>query len=219
MVKAVIFDMDGLLVDSERVTFETLGELSKENGYIMTKEIYVQLLGITNEKAGVLLKEIYGEGFDYQNYFGRLHDEMVKRYDKEGVPVKAGAFELLEQLKKDGKKCIVASSSNAEWVRTTLTLAGLIDKFNDMICGDEVRNAKPDPEIFISACEKMGVDKNEAVVLEDSYNGVLAANNAGIKVLCVPDMVRPDENKLNIDAFFNDLNEVKNYLEENNYEI
>ncbi|MBQ7595308.1 MAG: HAD family phosphatase [Clostridia bacterium] len=219
MINAVIFDMDGLLVDSERVTFETLGELSKENGYIMTKDIYIQLLGITNEKAGVLLKEIYGEGFDYQQYFGRLHDEMVKRYDKEGVPVKKGAFELLDQLKKDGKKCIVASSSNAEWVKTTLTRAGLIDKFDGTICGDEVKNAKPDPEIFLSACQKLGAEKEEAIILEDSYNGVLAANNAGIKVLCVPDMVRPDENKLKIHAFFNDLNEVKTYLEENNYEI
>lgn len=211
--------MDGLLVDSERVTFETLGEMSKENGYIMTKDIYIKLLGITNKQAGVMLKSIYGEDFDYQDYFGRLHTEMTKRYEKEGVPVKKGAKELLAQLREDGIKTIVASSSDSEWVKTTLTLAGIFDCFDDYICGDEVKNAKPDPEIFLTACKKIGTDKENAVVLEDSFNGILSANRAGIKAICIPDMVQPDTDKLDIYRIFNDLEEVKNYFKDADYEI
>lgn len=211
--------MDGLLIDSERVTFEILAETGQKNGYTMTRELYVQLLGITNEKAGELLKVVYGDDFDYKSYFGNLHELMVERYNKEGVPVKPGAFELLEQLENDNKKCIVASSSNADWVHTMMKMTGLGRYFKDSICGDEVKTAKPDPEIFLSACRKLGVQPCEAVVLEDSFNGVLAANRADIKALCIPDMTVPDGTQLDIYRYFNDLYEVKTFFEVNNYEI
>lgn len=217
MIKAVVFDMDGLLIDSERVTFQMFQEMLGEMGCEMSEEYYCTLLGICLAETKVMLREKYGEKmFDV----AAVHDRMVEHYEKNGVPVKKGAKELLEMLKKDGIKCAVASSSDNDWVQKMMSYTGLGKFFDYFVCGNEVKKAKPAPEIFLTACEKLGVDPKDAIVLEDAKSGIEAANNAKIPVICVPDMLIPDEAHAKMTyKIMDSLLDVKNFFEENNYEL
>lgn len=217
MIKAVIFDMDGLLIDSERVTFEEFQKMGRTRGFEMTEEFYCTLLGICLAESKKMLKDKYGEKmFDVHD----VHDNMVARYEKYGVPVKKGARELLTMLKKDGIKCAVASSSDKDWVQKMMDFTGLGGYFEYFVCGNEVKKAKPAPEIFLTACEKLGVEPKDALVLEDAKSGIEAANNAKIPVICVPDMVTPDEEHAKMTyKIMDSLLSVKTFLEENSYEL
>ncbi len=217
MLKAVVFDMDGLLIDSEEVTFEEFCKMAEKRGFTITREYYCTLLGICLAETKVMLKEKYGDNmFDITD----VHNNMIARYEKYGVPVKKGAFELLEMLKKDGIKCAVASSSDKEWVEKMMNYTGLNKYFNCYVCGNEVKKAKPAPEIFLTACEKLGVKTENALVLEDAKSGIEAANNAGIPVICVPDMLQPDEEHKKMTYMICDsLSDVKKILEDKCYEL
>lgn len=217
MIKAVVFDMDGLLIDSERVTFKMFQKKLAERGQEMSEQYYCTLLGICLAETKVMLKEKYGDNmFDVTD----VHNEMVEYYEKNGVPVKKGARELLQMLRKDGIKCAVASSSDKEWVQQMMNYTGLGEYFQYFVCGNEVKHAKPAPEIFLTACEKLGVDPSDAIVLEDAKSGIEAANNAGIPVICVPDMLKPDEAHAKMTyKIMDSLLDVKNFFEENNYEL
>ena len=191
MLQAVIFDMDGLLIDSERVTFEELAKLIEETGGTLPKSFYVTLLGRSDVDAGNRMQERYGEGIDAKAMFAMSHVRMAERYQKEGVPVKPGAEALLRQLNADGVPCVVASSSERAWVLDLLGRAGLAQYFQGFVCGDEVMRAKPDPEIFLNACKKVSAAPENALVLEDAETGIRAAHTAGIPVICIPDLKQP----------------------------
>ncbi len=118
---------------------------------------------------------------------------MAKRFEQEGVPLKPGLLHLLSYLKKEHHyKTIVATSSTRDRVDKILKQAHITDYFDDSICGDEVTKGKPNPEVFLKSCEKLGVKSDEAYILEDSESGIMAAYSANIKVICVPDMKYPE---------------------------
>jgi len=193
MLKAVIFDMDGLMIDSERATFEEYGNVLKSMNLTITEEFYKTLLGKTVKVGKTLFHKEYGEDFPVDDVIKEVHIRLAERFEKYGVPVKKGLVELLEFLKKNNYKTIVATSSNRARVDKILGQANLTEYFDDSICGDEVTNGKPNPEVFLKACDKLGVKPNEAIVLEDSEAGILAAHNADIKVICVLDMKYPED--------------------------
>ncbi len=193
MIKAVIFDMDGLMIDSERVTFECYQEILKAMDLTMSEEFYVTLLGKPIKGIFQRFYDTYGNDFPIEKVIDDVHALMAKRFETEGVPIKKGLKTLLVYLKENQYKTIVATSSNRDRVDTILTQAGLMDYFDDSICGDEVTKGKPDPEVFLKSCEKLNVNGNEAIVLEDSEAGIQAAFSAKIKVICVPDMKYPEE--------------------------
>ena len=118
---------------------------------------------------------------------------MADLFENEGVPIKKGLVDLLKYLKENNYKTIVATSSNRNRVDVILKSANITQYFDDSICGDEVTKGKPNPEVFLKSCEKLGVSVEDAVVLEDSEAGIQAASSANIKVICVPDMKYPEE--------------------------
>ena len=120
-----------------------------------------------------------------------VHQYMNDLFEREGVPVKEGLRELLKYLKERGYKTVVATSSTRDRVDKILKQTGLADYYDDSICGDEVERGKPNPDIFLKACQKVQVSPSEALVLEDSEMGIQAASSAGIPVICVPDMKYP----------------------------
>lgn len=193
MIKAIIFDMDGLMIDSERVTFECLVKVLKDLNLTMTKEFYITLLGKTVNDCHALFQKEYGEGIDDQAILNKGHTMMAERFDNEGVPLKKGLIDLLKYLKGHNYKTIVATSSQRSRVDKILKQSHMTQYFDDSICGDEVKNGKPDPEVFLSACKKLHIHPDEAIVLEDSEAGIEAAHNADMKVICIPDMKYPDE--------------------------
>lgn len=192
MKKAVIFDMDGLMIDSERVTYnEYVKKLELLGYHDFTEELYKNCLG--KNKVGIckVFTDHYGEDFPMKEVWDDVHewiDESLRTY----VPKKKGIDRLLHYLKDNNYKTIVATSSARVRVDEILKNAQISEFFDDSICGDEVTHGKPNPEIFLTACQKLGVKPEEALVLEDSEAGILAAYDGHIDVICVPDMKYPE---------------------------
>ena len=213
MIKAIIFDMDGLMIDSERVTFECYQERLKDMNLTMDEEFYKTLLGKPIKGIYQRFYDVYGNDFPIENVIQDVHQLMAERFETEGVPVKKGLVELLHYLKDNNYKTIVATSSNRDRVDKILAQAKITEFFDDSICGDEVTKGKPNPEVFLKSCQKLGVNVDEAIVLEDSEAGIQASYDANIKVICIADMKYP-ENQYEEKTFkiLKDLTEVTAYL-------
>ena len=216
MLKAVIFDMDGLMIDSERVTFDGYVIECEKLGYTMTKDFYKTLLGKPITGIYELFHKEFGEDFPIEDVIQRVHAYMANLFETQGVPIKKGLVDLLKYLKENNYKTIVATSSNRNRVDVILNSANIASYFDDSICGDEVTKGKPNPEVFLKSCEKLGVNTNEAIVLEDSEAGIQAAHSANIRVICVPDMKQPEEQYANMThSIVNDLHDVLDLIKSN----
>lgn len=213
MIKAIIFDMDGLIIDSERVTFECYQERLKDMNLTMDEEFYKTLLGKPIKGIYQRFYDVYGNDFPIENVIQDVHQLMAERFETEGVPVKKGLVELLHYLKDNNYKTIVATSSNRDRVDKILAQAKITEFFDDSICGDEVTKGKPNPEVFLKSCQKLGVNVDEAIVLEDSEAGIQASYDANIKVICIPDMKYPEKQyEEKTFKILKDLTEVTAYL-------
>ncbi|MFQ6792020.1 MAG: HAD family hydrolase [Thomasclavelia sp.] len=213
MIEAVIFDMDGLMIDSERVTFEGYQHVLKKDNLTMSEETYKTLLGKTVKAVYELFANDYGKQYDVDRVIKEVHQYIADRFENDGVPLKKGLLELLKYLKENNYKTIVATSSHRSRVDLILKQAKITEYFDDSICGDEVTHGKPDPEVFLKACQKLNVSPDKALVLEDSESGINAAYNAKIKVIGIPDMKYPDEKYVQMTySIMNDLLEVRDFL-------
>lgn len=213
MKKAVIFDMDGLMIDSERVTYnEYVKKLAQLGHHDFTEELYRNCLGKNKQGICQVFIDHYGQDFPMDEVWDDVHvwiDESLRQY----VPKKKGLVELLEYLKANNYKTIVATSSGRARVDEILKNADLTKYFDDTICGDEVTHGKPHPEIFLTACQKLNVKPEEALVLEDSEAGILAAYDGHIDVICVPDMKYPEPQFVKkVTKIVDSLDEVIDYL-------
>ena len=213
MIKAIIFDMDGLMIDSERVTFECYQERLKDMNLTMDEEFYKTLLGKPIKGIYQRFYDVYGNDFPIENVIQDVHQLMAERFETEGVPVKKGLVKLLHYLKDNNYKTIFATSSNRDRVDKILAQAKITEFFDDSICGDEVTKGKPNPEVFLKSCQKLGVNVDEAIVLEDSEAGIQASYDANIKVICIPDMKYPEKQyEEKTFKILKDLTEVTAYL-------
>ena len=213
MIKAFIFDMDGLMIDSERVTFECYQERLKDMNLTMDEEFYKTLLGKPIKGIYQRFYDVYGNDFPIEDVIKDVHALMAKRFETEGVPIKTGLKSLLEYLKENNYNTIVATSSNRDRVDKILAQAKITEFFDDSICGDEVTKGKPNPEVFLKSCQKLGVNVDEAIVLEDSEAGIQASYDANIKVICIPDMKYPEKQyEEKTFKILKDLTEVTGYL-------
>ena len=208
MIKAIIFDMDGLMIDSERVTFECYQERLKDMNLTMDEEFYKTLLGKPIKGIYQRFYDVYGNDFPIDNVIQDVHQLMAERFETEGVPVKKGLVELLHYLKDNNYKTIVATSSNRDRVDKILAQAKITEFFDDSICGDEVTKGKPNPEVFLKSCQKLGVNVDEAIEA-----GIQASYDANIKVICIPDMKYPEKQyEEKTFKILKDLTEVTAYL-------
>ena len=190
-LKLAIFDMDGLMLDTETLYIDECLAISDENNYRISKELLLKTVGITAADEENILRNALGPDFPLDSYREKAIQCMFNRIEQEGIGIKEGLLELLDFLEENKVLKVVATSryrSRAEWL---LDKAGIKNRFNEIICGDDVKNGKPAPDIFLKACEIMGVDKSKAVVLEDSINGLKAAKAAEIKCILIPDIVVP----------------------------
>lgn len=195
MLKKVIFDMDGLIFDSERLFMNCLKAEMTDRNYSLTEQIYVCTLGLSSKAAEKYMKERYGEQYPYHEISEAARLRMSE-LSKKGLPVKKGIFNLLKYLRSKNISCVVASSTKSKFVYSYLKSSGLSEYFSEIIGGDMVKNSKPAPDIFLKALGT--AQKENTIVLEDSENGVKAAINAGIGVICIPDMKRPDKKILDL---------------------
>lgn len=213
MIKAIIFDMDGLMINSERVTYECYVKVLEKMNLTMSEDFYKRLLGKTLSSAYQIMFDEYGKDFPMDDVLKDVHQLMNDIFEKDGVPLKDGLIELLTYLKENNYLTIVATSSTRNRVEHLLGMADILKYYNDSICGDEVTHGKPNPEVFLRACEKIGVEPSQALVLEDSEAGIQAAHSAQIPVICIPDMKYPEPKYAQMTTeIFNSLHDVIDYL-------
>lgn len=189
--EAVIFDLDGLMIDSERVTFRCMAELARMLGREIDQAFYCQLLGLPAKRIAKKLRQHFGKDFPADQFLDDTHAAIAQDFLENGVSLKEGLPELLDFLQGAGFTMILATSSNRARADAILTGKHLEGYFSASICGDEIARGKPDPDVFLKACRKAGVAPEQAYVLEDSEMGLLAAYRAGIDCIMVPDMASP----------------------------
>lgn len=198
MLKLVIFDMDGVILDSERVANLAWFQVSEKYDLGLNIEKLKEIKGGTAVRTLEVLSKQVGKTLAEKIMEEKKEIQMSIIKKENGIKLKEGVVELLKYIKEKGLKCIVATSTTKERAEKQLKETGVYGYFDNLVYGDEIKNGKPDPEIFLKACEKIGVSPIEAVVIEDSVLGATAANRAGIKCFVVEDTMKfsVEENRL-----------------------
>ena len=206
----IIFDMDGLMFDTERVFIMAWDYAGEKIGIGKAVYMVYKTLGMNIASSFKVWKEEFGDGYNQEELRKYTKEFLTNYYNENKVPVKKGLYNLLDFLQKNDCKMAVASSSPRWEVEKHLKDAGIYEYFKGIICGDMVENSKPDPEIYLKACALLEANPSECYALEDSKNGLLAAHRAGCRPIMVPDLWQPDEDILKIiDGKYEDLDEVK----------
>lgn len=190
--QAVIFDMDGTILDTESVFRTIVFEVCAELGFEMTDAVHMGMVGSSHETTNKLLVDTYGMAFPYTLFDERCRFIMGER-SHGGVPVKRGAREFLTELHDRKIPMAIATSSRQPHAHKHLGAAGLLDLFDTVVTRDDVINPKPHPEPYLTAARRLGVDPLACLALEDSHTGVRAAHAAGMQTIMVPDLVHPSE--------------------------
>ena len=193
MKKQVIFDMDGVIFDSEALVLSCWKIVAEKYGLEGIEDVFRMCIGTNHAETMHIVRRQLGETFDYEVFSTAASALSHKKTDLDGVPVKEGVRELLCYFRDNGYRIGLASSTRKEVVVQELGQAGLLDYFSVVVGGDMVRRSKPDPEIYLRACREMEADPTETFAIEDSLHGVRAAHAAGMRVFMVPDLVEPDE--------------------------
>ncbi|MCH1948105.1 HAD family phosphatase [Enterocloster sp. OA13] len=192
-INAVIFDQDGLMFDTERLALEGWEKAAHRYGICLDKEFLRDLRGCKPDKVKEAFLKKFGGGLDYDAIFEEKRQYSYQWIRENGVPVKPGLKELLIYLKERGVKTAVATASSEGWTQGNVKSTGLDGYFDEYIYGDMVKEAKPNPAIFLMAAKVLGEEPGRCIILEDSFNGIKAAHAGGFLPIMVPDQDEPDE--------------------------
>ena len=212
-VKAVVFDMDGLLVDTEQVVFEAMTAVARDSGQEMPFELFKRLVGLPGTASDLIVLEHFGADFDISAWrAGVAHH--FQDIAAAGIALKTGVVELLDVLDARRLPRAVATSSTRNAVDHSLGQHGLVDRFDAIISRELQDHHKPHPDPFLKAAAAIGVDPADCLALEDSHNGVRAAAAAGMMTIMVPDLLDPTEEMHELAVHIaEDLHEVRALLE------
>ncbi|MEM5328075.1 HAD family phosphatase [Paraburkholderia sp. JHI2823] len=191
MFSAAIFDMDGLLIDSERTIMNTWIAVGREMGVHIRPGDYVEIIGRSLHECHTMLARMFGTEPVFQEALTRARQRLQSPTTPPVYPLKPGVHGLLTTLLNAGVPCAVASSSSGQEIRTRLARVGVLDFFDAIAGGDEVSRGKPDPAVYELAASRLRKSPSDCLAFEDSENGVLAAHRAGIRVVTVPDLKQP----------------------------
>ena len=191
LVAAVIFDMDGLMFDTESLNMRGWVEAGRRHGYEMTEEVVYGHIGANLAVTRRLMTEHFGPGFDFDAVRADRVAWSFAHIERNGMPEKPGLRELLSWLRSNGLKSGIATSSEGRLVDFYMAHADLDHPFDAVVTGDRVARSKPEPDIFLEAASELGAVPADCVVLEDSYNGIKAAHAAGMLPVMVPDLLPP----------------------------
>lgn len=188
-IEVLIFDFDGLVINTEGPVYESWQELFRSYGLELSFDKWVSTVGSSDAEFDPYaeLDRLLGYPVDWQVVGPRRRERELELIEK--LPLRPGVLQYLTDAKRLGLKIGMASSSSCEWVQGHLTRLGIIDYFEIIHGKDDVRRTKPSPELYITVLEAFGLDGNQAIVLEDSLNGVLAAKEAGCFTLAVPNNI------------------------------
>lgn len=214
-IDGVIFDMDGLLFDTELIYYQSTQKIADAMGFPYSKETYLEFLGVSDKEVQEnyhRMYQAYGTA-TVDEFIRRAYEDTYQEFEAGNVPLKEGVLELLDFLEAAEIPKIVASSNVRPAIELLLDNAGIKHRFAGIVSAEDVTRAKPDPEIFNKARLFLGTATENTLIFEDSFHGITAAHQAGIPVIMVPDLLEPtpeiEQKTLKV---FNSLKEVPSYL-------
>ena len=191
MIEAIVFDMDGLLFDSERIVQRSWEEAGNQLGLEHMGETIYHTLGMNLAGRNHYFRNTIAKDFPCEEFAKQARIWFYKIVNEDGLPMKNGARKLLEYGKANGYRMAIATSSRREYALKNLKAAKIYDFFDAGVFGDMVQHAKPDPEIYLKACDSIGAAPANCIALEDAPAGIRAAYAAGMKPIMIPDLVAP----------------------------
>lgn len=194
MIRTVVFDMDGVLIDSERLILKGWETIAAQKGIPDIVSTFMKCVGTNSGETEAIFKEAYGLDFPYQKYKTLVSEIFQGEIKRNGLPMKPGVYELFDFLKNRKFRIGLASSTREYHVKNQMEMAGLLHYFDVLVCGDMVSHSKPHPEIYETACRLLSAPAGDCIAIEDSFNGIRSAYSAGMKPIMVPDLLPPDEN-------------------------
>jgi haloacid dehalogenase superfamily, subfamily IA, variant 3 with third motif having DD or ED len=215
MIKAVLFDMDGLILDTEHLSDQAFIYVGKKMELPITEEFLTNLKGRTRSDCTAIMKRQWGQDVDLA-VVREMHRDFIHTYIEEnGVPIKSGLKELMVYLKSHNFKIGLATSTYKGRAEKLLEECGILQYFDQMVFGDMVERGKPEPDIYLKCAAKVHCKPDECLVLEDSPNGILAGYSAGCHVIMIPDSIQPSDNEMGrTERIVSNLRDVIPYLEE-----
>ena len=189
--QGVVFDVDGVLFDSERLMHQVWLDVGTEMGWPQPGRDYLEFVGNGRSVIFEKMLSFYGPDFPKEEFLRRCGHRLQKQMEENGVPLKPGVRELLDFLKARGVPMALATSTAMVRTLPRMEMAGLTGYFQAMITGDQIKQGKPHPDIYLAACRALGTDLAHTLAVEDSRNGILSAYAAGMPVVMVPDMIPP----------------------------
>lgn len=213
--KAVIFDMDGVIFDSEQLVLDCWDVLAQRHQLADIHEVMMECIGTNKVKTREIVMNHYGENFPYDEYSKESSQIFRNKMKEEGLPLKRGVREILTYLRDNKIPIGLASSTRIAVVTEELKMAELYDFFDVVVGGDQLKRSKPEPDIYLMACEQMGINPGDAYAIEDSYNGIRSAYRAGMKPIMIPDLLPATEEMCEISTVvLDDLLQAISYFEE-----
>ena len=214
IIKGAVFDMDGLMIDTEKLYLKYWKQAAADFGYKMEDEHVFAIRSLARKYSIPKLKGFFGEDFPTEEVRARRTELINDHVEKYGFEVKKGLFELLSYLKSNGIKLAVATATQRDRTLLYLSKINAVSYFDAIICGDMVTNGRPEPDIYITAAEKLGLAPQECVAYEDSPNGIKSAYSAGCHAIMIPDMTEPDDEIIPlISAVYESLDKSINFFE------
>ena len=205
-IKTFIFDLDGTIIDTERLYNLCWRQSCEFYGYNLTFEDALNLRSLDSELAKIYFKNLFGDECNYANIRAKRKELMQSLIENQGIEPKQNILNVLNLIKKAGYKVAICSASTVETVNYSLKLAGINFEFDKIISAKNVQRGKPYPDVYLYTCECLNILPQEALVIEDSPNGILSAKKAGCNVCMIPDLSEPTNIlKENIDLLFNNL--------------
>jgi HAD superfamily hydrolase (TIGR01509 family) len=191
-IRAVVFDMDGLLIDTEVLIRDLMMAVAAERGTHLPNEVFVRMVGLPEADSDAVAQAHFGPRFDLKA-FNREVDERAYAAIQAGVALKAGVVELLDHLERTSVPRAIATSSSHASVRSKLAPSGMLPRFDAVVAAGDYPRGKPNPDPFLVAAERLGVAPDLCLALEDSHNGVRSAHAAGMMTVMVPDLLEATE--------------------------
>ncbi len=193
MICAVIFDMDGVLIDTEKHYNAAWCQAATEAGFPFTREHALLLRSCEAKEGEKLMQGIFGPSFDYYAIRERRRELVRERLAQYGLEKKPRVEETLRFLRAKGIKTAVATATALDITKSHLTTIGVCDLFDSIVSAKNVAHGKPEPDVYLYACEQIGERPQDCMAVEDSPNGIMAAYRAGLRTVMVPDLTQPDE--------------------------